>query len=169
MYKRLCCMMAIIVPLLSITAYSSAQETNSQTSIIVEKKLLGYKYTYQDKTIKKLSELESIMTDSPEALSQLGKAKGYFWPGLVMASVGGFMIGWPIGQAAAGAEDPKWELAAIGGGIGVVGIILGVVSDKYCKKAVDAYNASIEQSSDAKRLDIGLAFSQNGLNLLLKF
>ena len=78
------------------------------------------------------------------------------------------MIGWPIGQAVGGAEDPNWALAGVGAGLFVVGIVFGVRSDKQVREGVTIYNDSIALLND-QSTDLTIAFTLNGVDVSLRF
>lgn len=79
----------------------------------------------------------------PAASDELHGYRALSTGGMVLAAVGGGLIGWPLGQAATDV-DPNWELAAIGGGLALVALILGVVADHKVSNAVETYNAGFD-------------------------
>jgi hypothetical protein len=84
------------------------------------------------------------MTDAlarePAARDDVSTYKTLSTIALVAAGVGGALIGWPLGEAATGKKDPMWELAAVGGGLFVVSIPLGIVAANNLDSAVDEHN-----------------------------
>ena len=150
-----------------VTALCFAQEDTEKEIIKIEKKCLGTRYTYQGKPLIKLADFFPIIENSPEAVSQVQKARTNRGIASGFSFAGGFFIGWPAGQALVGAEDPNWVLAGVGGGLVVVGIVFGVKSDKQLKKGVNIYNESIALS-DSEPHDFEIAFALNriGINVL---
>jgi len=69
--------------------------------------------------------------------------------GNIFASVGGFLIGWPVGTALRG-DKPNWNLAAAGAGLVVLGIPFVSAGNKKLKEAVDLYNAGFKETSRYK-------------------
>ena len=159
---------AAAVLVLFVTSLCFAQEDTEKAPIEVEKKGLGYRYTYQEEPLKRLSDFFPIVESSPEATSQLKKARTNRILGGTFAFTGGFMVGWPIGQAAGGAEDPNWALAGVGAGLITVGIIFGVRSDKQVREGVTLYNDSIALRND-QSADLTIAFTLNGVDVSVKF
>ena len=145
----------LIVLMLGIIASSPAQQLSLKIPIVAEKKPLGlYAFTYQGKKIFKVSEFESIMADCPEALSKLLIAKKYerAWGRFVIGAVGGSLVGVFISVPFVNPYRDDIvgyvSCAVIGASIGVGSSIGGIMLyqrpiNKYCKEAVDIYNASI--------------------------
>jgi hypothetical protein len=80
----------------------------------------------------------------PRAADELSGYSALATTSILLSGVGGGLIGWPLGQAAAG-EDPLWVLAAIGGGLIAVGIPLAIVADNKVESAVDAHNEDLNR------------------------
>jgi hypothetical protein len=176
--KKMIRFIAVTILVLFVTSLCFAQENTKKAPIEIEKKGLGYRYTYQDKPLKKLTDFFPIMENSPEAVSKVKKARASLGIGMGFSIVGGFLIGWPIGQALANrsasgsfsqpTEGPYWYLAGVGGGLVVVGVVFGVRSNKQLRKGVDIYNESIVLV-DAQSLSFELALTLNRINLNLRF
>jgi len=170
--KKMIRFLATTILVLFVTSLCLAQENIERTSIEVEKKGLGYRYTYQDKPLKKLAEFFPIMENSPEAVSQSKRSRTSRGVAMSFSIVGGFLIGWPLGQALTGRvntpagpmqlNDPNWVLAGVGGGLVVVAVVFGVKSDKQLKKGVDIYNESIAFFNSEPH-DFKIAFALNSL------
>jgi hypothetical protein len=62
---------------------------------------------------------------------------------VVLCGIGGALIGWPIGQWAAGEEDPIWPLAYAGVGALGVSVPLVVWSNSSMNSAIDAHNRGL--------------------------
>lgn len=63
---------------------------------------------------------------------------------LILSAAGGALLGWPLGQAIVGEEDPMWALAGVGGGLIAVSIPFAVVADNKVDNAVDAHNERLK-------------------------
>ncbi len=175
--KHMIRFIAATMLMLFITSLCFAQENTEKAPIEIEKKGLGYRYTYQDKPLKKLVDFFPVMEDSPEAVSKVKKARASLGIGVGFGLVGGFLIGWPIGQAlkpgpASGPYPPTfrtpWYLAGVGGGLVVVGVVFGVRSNKQLRKGVDIYNESIVLF-DAQSPDFEIAFAPNSIGISIRF
>jgi hypothetical protein len=133
---------------LMTTGVALGQGSGGKEPIQVEKKFGGYKFTYQGTEIKKTSELRPIVQGFPEAVAAVDKSEAYNGGAMVLAAIGGALIGWPVGEAIGGKDDPKWVLAGAGAGAVTVGIVLGMQGVKHAKRAVDIYNGGVGQSSE---------------------
>jgi hypothetical protein len=166
--KHMIRFIAVTILMLFITSLCFAQENTEKAPIETEKKWYGYIYTYQGERLRKLADFFPIMESSPEAVSRVKKSKTSRGIALGCAFAGGALIGWPLGQATGGAEDPNWVLAGVGGGLVVVGVVFGVRSDKQLRKGVDTYNESIALF-DAQSPDFEVAFTLNSISISVRF
>ncbi len=158
--KHMIRFIAVTILMLFVTSLCFAQENTEKAPIEVEKKGLGYRYTYQDKPLKKLVDFFPIMEDSPEAVSKVKKARTSTGIALGSYAAGGFLIGVPIGVSMTPIGNPPWVLAGVGGGLVVVGVVFHVRSNKQLRKGVDTYNESIVLF-DAQSPDFEIAFAPN--------
>ena len=67
--------------------------------------------------------------------------------GLILATAGGALVGWPIGGKIGGDPDPTWELAYAGGGAILVSIPLVLWGASSLGSAVDAHNAQLPSTT----------------------
>jgi len=155
--------------LLITTSYCYAQEKSSAGPITIEKSFWGTKYIWNGQKIQPRSGFATIMADHEECLASVRSGNTKFWSGAVLAGVGGALIGWPVGQSIGGAEDVNWELAYVGGGIAVFGIILSVMAEKSYNKAVNCYNAQFENTSGISRRSIDFEVGMKRANVLVRF
>lgn len=79
------------------------------------------------------------LSEEPASQGAVTRARVLATTAVILAGVGGALVGWPLGTAAAG-EDPMWELAAVGGGVIVVAIPLAIWSSASVSSAVDSHN-----------------------------
>ena len=138
--KRTIRYVALPLLLLFVSSLCLAEDNAEKAPIHVEKKGLGYRYTYQEKPLRRLADFYPIMREHPDAIIQLNKAKTNNVLGGGFGFVGGFFIGWPIGESIAGSSSPTWELAAVGGGLLVVGIVFSANTGRRLREAVQLYN-----------------------------
>ncbi len=88
--------------------------------------------------------------EEPQTASQISGAKTLGTIAMVGATVGGALVGWPLGQAAAGRTDPEWALAAVGGGVILVSLPLAFWGDSKVSDAVMTHNASFGESETSR-------------------
>lgn len=119
-----------------------ANQEPKMLSIVIKKTTSGNLYYYGDNQLS-YEQLETKLIMVPESIPEIKKAKRYsrFVP--FFAFTGGFLIGYPLGEAIGGAEEPSWDLAVTG----VIGLFLGnrfmKLTDKHYEKAVEIYNTNI--------------------------
>lgn len=119
-----------------------ANEESKVLSIVVKKSSSGNLYYYGESQLT-YEQLEVKLKTVPETIPAIKKAKRYsrFVP--FFAFTGGFLIGYPLGEAIGGTEEPSWDLAVTG----VIGLFLGnrfmKLTDKHYEKAVEIYNTNI--------------------------
>jgi hypothetical protein len=89
----------------------------------------------------------------------------------VFALFGGGLIGWPLGAAIAGKDDPQWYLAGIGLGLSIVSFTLYSSGGKKIKSGVDLYNeVSLGRTNHKSQIhSISIRPLGNGIGLSLSF
>lgn len=102
----------------------------------------GYKQA--GKPIDRDSMMEQLGQE-PASKSDIGTAQSLAIFGSVLATVGGALLGWPIGEKLGGAENPHWGLAIAGGAMAAVALPMGFLSDSKVSQAVDSHNRSLGQ------------------------
>ena len=156
----------IIIALLTISStFAFGQNVND--SISAKKVFGGYQFYQGDKMLS-MSQLVSTMSTNELAYKQIKSAQSTSTVVMILAGVGGFMIGYPIGTALAGGE-PNWTMAGIGAGTIAVAIPIGINSDKKAKQAVETYNRGLQTTSFWDKSELKLSMSGNGIGLTLTF
>jgi len=113
-------------------------------TISIEKVLLST--VFKQKNVKlKLRDMQHIMSVCPDASTKIKKARTNSIIAGVFGFIGGVLIGWPVGEAIAGVEKPKWYLAGIGGGIIIATIPFSMDGVKSTKAAVKSFNKNCIQ------------------------
>lgn len=124
---------------------------------------------YRDDMRIQRDEFEQMLSAVPEAKSQYDSGKSMKVGGSILASIGGFCVGWPIGQKLGGEESPNWTLAAIGGAALVPAIILSVRGDNKIKGSINVYNDSIEAKQSSISNPLKIVLCNKGLLLTYSF
>ena len=136
--------------------------------IIVEKVSGGYKFVHMDKQLK-MKDLVSVVSVNPEAAVYAEKAKSGYALSSGIAFVGGFMIGWPIGQAISG-RDVNWTIAAAGAGLVIIGIPVSSTAVKNAKEAVSIYNNSLGNDDFGYEIPkASIIINSTGVGISVKF
>jgi hypothetical protein len=94
----------------------------------------------QDGKLVNRKEVEEGLLFESAARRYVKRGRTWSTVSLVFASAGGFLIGWPIGEAIVRSPDPNWELAAVGGGIATLSFLLIPVAVGNYNHAIDAHN-----------------------------
>jgi hypothetical protein len=86
----------------------------------------------------------NIMMENGEAYRLALQGKKLQTISMVVNITGGVLIGYPLGAALGGAEDPMFFLAGIGAGIVLLGIPIYSSANRKIHEAIEVYNESIE-------------------------
>lgn len=150
-----------------VFSHSFAQRTqNANKELMVKNGFFGWQF-YSGRERINLSEVTDLMKPNEEATAYLRSAKtNYTWAQIV-GSVGGFMIGYPLG-ASAGGGTPNWTMAGIGAGLAVVSIPLSIKAGKQVKNAIVAYNEST-RSTSYRKPSFHAGITGNGIGLKMAF
>lgn len=92
------------------------------------------------------SDMVDQLEKQPEASSHVTRARVLGVIAGLLAGAGGFMVGLPAGQAAAGERKPIWPLAAAGGAVIGLSIPFAIWSGSSMDSAVEAHNRSVASS-----------------------
>jgi len=140
-----------------------AQSTTD--SIYVAKAFLGFKF-YQNDVRLNFNQLPFVMEENPEAFNIIKKAKSNYTLSTILGGAGGFLVGWQLGTAAFGG-NPNWVLAGLGGALIVVSIPISTKSYNLAFDAIDLHNGAV--SGSARRLELNLGTTSNGVGLVLRY
>ncbi len=145
----------------------------SQTSIAqnngeitMKKDFWGFHFYQDGKQLYSTKEVLLTMQPNQQAFEEFAKARSNYNASIFFSVVGGFMIGWPIGQSIGGGRDPQWGLVAGGAVLAIVGLSFEATFNKRATKALSIYNDHPMKQNSPK-----LFFSLNGsgAQLSLKF
>lgn len=158
--------LSIFVMLLIISLSSSFGQVEGD-SITTEKKFGGYQF-YQNEKELNMNNLLNTLRSNEEAYNLIKSAQTNNILAQILAGIGGYMIGYPVGTAIGGG-DPNWTLAGIGAGVIVVAIPVIQRSNNQAKKAVDIYNEKYRTSSLLEKTEIDFVFKGNSIGFILTF
>ncbi|MBA3283531.1 MAG: hypothetical protein H0U27_00535 [Nitrosopumilus sp.] len=139
--------------------FISAGFSQSPDTISIDKN----SYMYQGNKIT-LKELSNITKSNPQAHKEIKMARSNAAGAQMFGSIGGFMIGWPLG-AAIGGGDPNWALAGIGFGVAFISIPFALKANKHAKNAVGIYNRDLNTTGKINNYNYNIFFSGNGIGL----
>jgi hypothetical protein len=136
--RRVC-----LAGLLVLTACGSAPRKFDPTSpITVRSGTLEDSYEQGGQPLDQADMVDQL-GKNPATESDIGTAKTLGTIAMIGAVAGGALVGYPLGQAAAG-QDPLWPLAAVGGGIIVISLPIGMWSSSKVAGAVRTHNEQLQ-------------------------
>mgnify|MGYP003110245821 CR=1 FL=1 len=114
-----------------------------------------------------LKEAMNMMEGYPEAYNYMKKARTNSTISAIFGGIGGYLIGYPIGQSIAGG-DANWGLAGIGAGVFLIAIPFNSAYKKNATIATELYNeANHKALSQNVQFEIGIL--ESGLGLRVSF
>jgi hypothetical protein len=93
-----------------------------------------------------MDDLEEKLAAHPAASSHLSGYKVNKWTGSILATVGGGLVGWNLGDNLTKKGDKTWTPALVGAGAIVLAIPFALIADGQMRSAAEAYNASFTQA-----------------------
>lgn len=128
----------------------------------------GYKYT-QNENLLTMTDLVNIMESNKLAFDLIKQAKSKNTLANIFGTIGGGLIGWPIGTAIGGG-DANWTLAGIGAGLVAIGIPISSNANKKARQATELYNASLNSTSLYEfQPEFKVVANGNGIGLSMSF
>ena len=147
-----------------ITTNNQAQEQEIEMKI----NFWGYKFMKDGERLN-WKELQEATTAIENANLLIKKARGQHTASIIMAVVGGGLIGWNLGQAR-NEDDPDYTLAYVGGGVAAVGMGFSISSFNKVNKGVDLYNLAVNKTAQYQfKPELFLSTNSNGIGLSLRF
>lgn len=111
--------------------------------------------------------IAAAIESNPEAASEYSMAKVFYYPGTILAGVGGAALGWGIVAWLDGDKRIGKPLTFGGLGTAAIAILLGHISGIYSKSAIEIYNKSVD-AKNSFSVQV-LPTEQGGLGLALAF
>ena len=157
------CLLSTLLCVFALTAFCQQSDT------ISIKKSFGGLFFIKESSTHNINELSHLVATNTEAMVFAKKARKNNICASIFCCAGGFLIGYPLGTALGGGE-PAWELAAVGAGSFVVGLVFDSRAKKNAREAVKIYNSDLNApvSSNFKP-ELGIGLTGNGIGLSLRF
>lgn len=167
-------MRKILITLSLLLAFGAMQQSFGQKKsdkLKLETGFFGNKY-YKGVWSISRDKAFNYLSDNGEAYTLATKGEKLQKTSTIFSVIGGALIGFPLGSALGGAEDPRWYLAGIGGGIVLLSIPIYSAGNKKIHEAIEVYNE--EELSAALHKDriidrVELLPMGNGIGLRLTF
>ena len=154
----------LTLAVLFVTTASQAQDQEIEMKV----NFWGYKFMKEGERLN-WKELEEATTAVENANLLIKKARGQHTTSIIMAVVGGGMIGWNLGQAR-NEDDPDYTLAYVGGAISAGSIGFSISSFNKVNKGVDMYNLAVNKTAHYQFQPEFLVVSNgNGIGLSIRF
>jgi hypothetical protein len=135
--------------------------------ITVKKAFGGQQYFLDGKRLT-VAQLAETMEGNSEAYSIINNARTANAISMLIGGAGSFMIGYPMGTAAAGG-DPNWLLAGIGAGLVAISIPINQKFNKQSRSAIDLYNEGLKKDTGSNGVGLFLGFTETGIGFRLYF
>lgn len=158
-----------LLPFIVCILILSSVDLNAQNSneLIIKDSLRGFPLKQNGKVLT-VAHLTKIFADNPNAREEFKAAKVNNDFGMVLGFTGGFLIGWPLGQAIGGGE-PIWAMAGVGAGLLILSIPLGSAFKKRTLNAVDIYNNGLAEITEKEKVSFHLENTSSGIGIIMKF
>lgn len=85
--------------------------------------------------------ITETLAQNPKTAGEIQAAKRFSVMATILGVAGGALVGYPIGQALGGGE-PRWVMAAVGGGMIVIAVPIGASADGHVQSAVEIHNTA---------------------------
>ncbi len=161
----------LLIILLSLGFFCETHGQKKSDKLKLETGFFGNKY-YKGVWNISRDKAFSMLSENGEAYNLAIKGEKLQKTGTVISAIGGALIGYTVGSALGGAEDPKWFIAGIGGGIVLISIPIYSTGNKRVHEAIEVYNeeelsAELNQKSLINEITFGAG--RNGVGLRLTF
>jgi hypothetical protein len=156
----------ILLSTLLLVIHSQSFAQAKDKSMTMKNGFFGWQFYQNDQKLK-MPEVVKMMESNPQASTYIKSARTNNTWSSVIGTIGGFMVGYPLGQAAGGGTA-NWTLAGIGGGLIVAAIPFSIKANKQAKNAVAAYNEGLKSTS-LRKTEFEFGFTDNGVGLTVHF
>lgn len=139
------------------------------TSAVFSQMIMEYKGRYYvgDRKLSE-KELKNMLGSNPMSKKEYRAAKGSESTASFFASIGGFMIGWPIGTYLGGGE-PNWAMA----GAGLVILMPGLMADssrkKHMRNAISIFNSGFSVNDAGGDMRFAMMLLPGSLEMVYRF
>jgi predicted membrane protein len=151
---------------LLLIACLSAFGQNASDSLTI-KSTGGGCTIYQNGKAINLSTIGTIIESNELAFKQFGKAKSTSTFSNLLGSVGGFLVGYPVGGALTG-KSMDWRMLGIGAALITIAIPISSKSTKQLKQAVNTYNSGLTDKPQPTT-EYNVKLTGNGLSFAMVF
>ncbi|WP_350290104.1 hypothetical protein [uncultured Croceitalea sp.] len=157
-----------IVLLVFLALFVSTTRQAQEQEIEMKVNFWGYKFMKDGERLN-WKELQEATTAVENANLLIKKARGQHTTSIILAVVGGGLIGWNLGQAS-NEDDPNYTLSYVGAGIAAVGMGFSISSFNRVNKGVDMYNLAVNKTAHYQfQPELLVVSNSNGIGLTMRF
>ncbi len=126
--------------------------------IQLEKRGMGKVYVLDNRELRGPVDFKWAYEKNKKSMDLYNGAQALMVLGYVFAIPGGAIAGYAVGTALGSGQPVNLPALGIGGGLGVLGVVFGLISDGSVKKSIDNFNADQKKVSglNGLRLELGL-------------
>ena len=144
-----------------------AADTVSTTLPITIRKGLFTSF-YQNNEKLSTSLLQEVVVKSPEAVSEMKRARKNYLTAVALNTLGSFMVAYPIASSVLSGSKINWKLTGLGAAMLAVGIPLSRVATKRAVNAAEIHNRRVGNSTGYKS-NLKMNFTPTGAGLSWTF
>lgn len=94
-----------------------------------------------------VNDMTRHLQNQAETKQDVARARTFSTFATLAAITGGALVGWPVGSAVTGQQDPLWILAGVGAGCIVLSISLESASSSSLESAVNTHNGLVRKTT----------------------
>ena len=156
----------LILAALTICLQAVSYSQSNAESLSLNTGFFGWQFRHNGKKIS-LAEASDLVSVNDQAAGYLRSARSNYTMSQIVGTIGGFMVGYPIGTSMGGGK-PNWALAGVGAGLIAVSVPFSIAANKNARNAVAAYNEGTNATC-WKKAHFRLGFTGNGLGVSMHF
>lgn len=165
---------SVFILLFSLLIFSAPFVTNAQKKSDKIKIVNGVFKNVYYKGVWHISKLTAynMLRENGEAYNLVISGEKLQKTGGVIAGVGGILVGYTLGVAAGGADDPRWFIAGVGGGLALLAIPIYSTGKKKVQMGVEVYNEGLKTAYIPQKRFIDklcLVGTESGIGLRVTF
>lgn len=165
---------SIFIVLFSLLMLSAPIASNAQKKSDKIKIVNGVFKNKYYKGVWHISKLTAynMLRENGEAYNLVISGEKLQKTGGIIAGAGGVLIGYSLGLAAGGADDPMWFIAGIGGGLALLAIPIYSTGKKKVQMGVEIYNEGLKTAYVPQKNfidEICLVGTESGIGLRVTF
>ncbi len=157
----------ILFAAMLLLGLTSLYAQTSNDSIVIEKVALGHKFMYHGQAVTDVSGMKAIVAGNDMALKEMKKAGVANGFSMVLSGIGGFAMGWELGNLLFGKFNPY--VFGCGVGVAALGFGLAAVADKHMAKGATIYNNSLGTTSYGAPIQLDFGLVPGGVGMTLSF